>query len=115
MVYALADKYNIRDLKAFALLKFKAATAEHWAAHDFLDAAREAYLSTVEADRGLRNVIVTTFHKHMELFDTEEAQDVLKEVGMLAYDLLMYTHSTKGLGWSVSATWRQGVRIRRPR
>ena len=52
MVYALAEKYNIRGLKAFALLKFKATTAEHWAAHDFLDAAREAYLSTVEADRG---------------------------------------------------------------
>ena len=52
MVHALADKYNIRDLKAFALLKFKAATAEHGATHDFLDAAREAYLSTVEADRG---------------------------------------------------------------
>ncbi|KAI1291216.1 hypothetical protein F5Y03DRAFT_403570 [Xylaria venustula] len=50
-VYALAKKYNIPGLK---------------------EAAKEAYTSTIEADRGLRDVMVTTFHEHPELLDQEE-------------------------------------------
>ncbi|TRX91084.1 hypothetical protein FHL15_008066 [Xylaria flabelliformis] len=83
-IYALAEKYNICGLKDFALQEFKAAAIEHWATPGFLDAAREAYISTIEADRGLRDVVVTTFHQHSELLNLEETLSVLKESGMLA-------------------------------
>ncbi|KAI0859965.1 hypothetical protein F4860DRAFT_481275 [Xylaria cubensis] len=95
-IYALAEKYNICGLKDFALQEFKAAAAEHWATPGFLEAARVAYISTIEADRGLRDVVVTTFHRHSELLNQEETLSVLKESGMLAYDLLIYVHTNQG-------------------
>ncbi|KAI0184039.1 hypothetical protein EV127DRAFT_351381 [Xylaria flabelliformis] len=95
-IYALAEKYNICGLKDFALQEFKAAAAEHWATPGFLEAAREAYISTIEADRGLRDIVVATFHRHSELLNQEETLSVLKESGMLAYDLLIYTHANQG-------------------
>lgn len=102
MVYALAKKYNIPGLKDFALQEFKAAVAEHWivakhlAAPSFLEAAKEAYASTIAADRGLRDVVVTTFHEHPELLDQEETRCALKESGTLAYGLLIYKHTNQG-------------------
>jgi hypothetical protein len=95
MVYALAEKYDIQGLKALALRKFKDTAVEHWATEDFLRAAREAYMSTIEADRGLRDQVVAILHEHAELLSKKETQDVLKELGMLAHDLLMYTHRMK--------------------
>ncbi|KAI0815425.1 hypothetical protein GGR55DRAFT_628824 [Xylaria sp. FL0064] len=99
MVYALAEKYNIPGLKDFALQEFKAAVAEHLAAPSFLEAAKEAYASTIEADRGLRDVVVTTFYEHPELLDQEETKHVLKESGTLAYDLLIYKHTNQGFSY----------------
>ncbi|KAI0147301.1 hypothetical protein GGR57DRAFT_259153 [Xylariaceae sp. FL1272] len=92
LVYAIAEKYNIQGLKAFALEEFKAAVTEPWDTDVFLEAAREAYLSTVEADRGLRDIVVATFSARRELLDQEKTQEILKEVGLLAYDLLMERH-----------------------
>ncbi|KAI0096202.1 hypothetical protein GGR51DRAFT_553681 [Nemania sp. FL0031] len=92
LIYALAEKYNIQGLKASALEEFKAAVTEQWDADGFLEAAREAYLSTVEADRGMRDIVVDTFCARRELLDQEETQELLKEVGLLAYDLLIKLH-----------------------
>ncbi|KAI1157309.1 hypothetical protein F5B18DRAFT_666051 [Nemania serpens] len=99
MVYALAEKYNIPGLKEFALQEFKAAVAGHLTTPSFLEAAKEAYASTIEADRGLRDVIVTTFYKHPELLDQEETRHALKESGTLAYDLLIYKHTNRGFSY----------------
>jgi hypothetical protein len=53
-VYALAEKYLIRGLKAVALRRFKAlATICGLDNNDFLHATREVYTSTVEDDKRL--------------------------------------------------------------
>ncbi|KAI1157308.1 hypothetical protein F5B18DRAFT_645537 [Nemania serpens] len=65
---------------------------QYWDSDDLLEATRNAYTSTADTDRGLRDVIVAILHEHPTLLDREETQLVLREVGMLAYDLVMHTH-----------------------
>ncbi|KAI1130641.1 hypothetical protein F5Y10DRAFT_289054 [Nemania abortiva] len=89
-VYALAGKYFINGLKALALQKFETATQKHWAPNDFLEAAQEAYTSTPDSDRGLRDVVVKILYKNRDLLSQENTQGVLKRLDTLTYDLLMY-------------------------
>ena len=93
MIYALAKKYSNYRLKGLALRKFTDTAIRHWDSADFLKAAREAYTSTAEADRGLRDVTVTILYKHPELLDKKEAQFILQELSMLAYNLVMCIHT----------------------
>ncbi|KAK5635434.1 hypothetical protein RRF57_011146 [Xylaria bambusicola] len=92
LVYNLAEKYSVRGLKSLAVRKFKQTATQYWDSDDLLEAARNSYTSTAETDRGLRDVIVAILHEHPTLLDREETQLVLRELGMLAYDLVMYTH-----------------------
>ena len=66
-VYALIEKYLIRRLKAIALRQFKAvATIRPFISldiNDFLQATWEVYISTIEDDKGLRNIVVETLYK----------------------------------------------------
>ncbi|KAK4107255.1 hypothetical protein N656DRAFT_785464 [Canariomyces notabilis] len=90
-VYALAEKYLIRGLKAVALRRFKASAAHSWLGiNDFLQAVHEVYTSTIEDDRGLRDIVVETLYKHSEWLDREEMRDVLRAFGALTYDLVIY-------------------------
>ncbi|KAE8384180.1 hypothetical protein BDV23DRAFT_189479 [Aspergillus alliaceus] len=91
-VYCLGEKYLISSLKALALQKFKATAREQWDVNDFLEAAKQAYTSTIETDRGLKDAVIAVLYDHSELLDREEAQFVFKELNMLTYDLLMYIH-----------------------
>ena len=100
-VYALAEKYLIRGLKAVALRQFKAAATTGLFVSldidDFLPATWEVYKSTVEGDRGLRDIVVETFYKHSHWLDKGEVRDVLKGLGALTYDLVIYMHQHKSV------------------
>jgi cyanate lyase len=89
-VYAFTEKYLIRGLKAVALRQFTAATTVSLDINDFLQATREVYTSTIEDDRGLRDVVVETLYKHSQWLDKEEVRAVLKGLGALTYDLVLY-------------------------
>jgi hypothetical protein len=89
-VYALAEKYLIHGLKAVALRRFKALAATLLGINHFLPATLEVYTSTAEDDRGLRDIVVETFCKHSKQLDKEEVRDVLKGLGTLTYDLVIY-------------------------
>lgn len=79
----------VDGLKALAMEKFEKATASDLNKDDFLDAAREAYTSTIDSDRGLRDIVVKVFHAHkLSLLDKEEAVQLLTEVPLLAVHLL---------------------------
>lgn len=87
--YAVAEKYMVDGLKALAMEKFEKATASDLNKDDFLDAAREAYTSTIDSDRGLRDIVVKVFHAYkLSLLDKEEAVLLLIEVSLLAVHLL---------------------------
>jgi hypothetical protein len=82
-VYALAEKYFIHCLKALALQKFETAALTECTAGEFLQAAREAYASTADSDRGMRDAVVASLSKHPEILDHESVKEVLGEVNML--------------------------------
>ncbi|CAI6077698.1 unnamed protein product, partial [Clonostachys chloroleuca] len=94
-VYSLAEKYVITGLKALALEKFKTATSKHWETHDLLGAAKEAYASTLETDRELKNAVVRAFYARSKLLEHKEVQELFQELHALAYDLLMYVSLEK--------------------
>jgi hypothetical protein len=87
-VYALGEKYGIWLLKVFALRSFEAEVESHLQSKDFLLAIEEAYTSTIEEDRRLRDVIVKTMKKHKDLLKKPSVQAIVKST-QLGYDLLM--------------------------
>ncbi|KAI9672634.1 MAG: hypothetical protein M1831_000069 [Alyxoria varia] len=86
-VYALAEKYGIHGLKALAKAKFETLSSESWDDPGFLDAVEEVYTTTIEQDRGLRDVILQVFRKHPDLVYRLDVQDAVKDVPTLAHDL----------------------------
>uniref|UniRef100_L2FSG7 BTB/POZ domain-containing protein n=1 Tax=Colletotrichum fructicola (strain Nara gc5) TaxID=1213859 RepID=L2FSG7_COLFN len=99
-VYTLAEKYAIGGLKDLALSKFKTAAAQAWDTADFLNAATEAYTSTVDSDRGMRDAAIEAFAKHKDLLSRNDVKTAIEGLGSFAFDLLMYFHR-KGRIWDV--------------
>ncbi|KAF4946278.1 hypothetical protein FGADI_11304 [Fusarium gaditjirri] len=87
-VYALGEKYGIKPLKQLALRKFESEAQYHLHSNDFLQAMREAYTSTVEADRPLRDAVVAILRRNKDLLKKDPLKEVLKETA-LGFDLLM--------------------------
>jgi len=64
-VYGIADKYDIPFLATYAKEKFKEAISTGWDKEDFPQAILEAYSSTPESDRGLRDLILNVCQDHI--------------------------------------------------
>ncbi|KAL2158847.1 hypothetical protein VTH06DRAFT_4039 [Thermothelomyces fergusii] len=97
-VYTLAEKYLIQGLKTLALQKFTSAIASSIDVDDYLEAAQEAYTSTIHDDRGLRDAIVETLYIHADWLDKENVRRVIQNLGALTYDLVIYMRHRR-------ATW----------
>ena len=96
-VYALADKYAITGLKALACSKFATQMAAHHGAPEAALAMQEAYESTVDSDRGLRDVVIATFRAHPELARRNDVCDMVRETPSLAWELFR-------VGWGLPVT-----------
>jgi len=88
LMYALADKYEIEDLKALAKAKFEQAVLQDWESRAFAHAAGLAFDTTHSSDQGLRSVIVKTINQHRELVNRESVQDLLKSGNEMAWALI---------------------------
>lgn len=97
-MYAVAEKYGINGLKTLAQLKFETLVARHWNTYDFLDSIAEIYTSTVDTDRGLRNVVIHIFRSHPELAHNAEAQTVVKSVPDFTFDLFKMHYNISNHG-----------------
>lgn len=86
-VYALAEKYDIPSLKQLAKSKFEMAMACWYDSEEFAEAIEEVYCSTVDSDRGLRDVVLETFKCHPQLASTQDVFAVIKETPSLAMEL----------------------------
>ena len=88
-VYGLADRYAIFSLKDCSKRKFQTAVSGGWQLDDFPLAIVEAYDSTPESDRGLREAIVKVATQNIKklvkfnLFD-----DALREKADFAADMV---------------------------
>ncbi|WJG37254.1 uncharacterized protein FOBCDRAFT_245766 [Fusarium oxysporum Fo47] len=87
-VYALGEKYGILGLKAIALGKFEILAKGHFQTEDFRLAVQEVYTSTIDHDRGLRDVVVCTVEENIGLLN-DEAFDAVVKYSDLGHDLLM--------------------------
>ena len=94
-MYALADKYQISGLKALAQRKFQKAALQHWNSEEFAPALHIVYTSTLEEDRGLRDVVISTISRD-RLLEKPEVRAVVKGLPELAFGLLMYIWKQAG-------------------
>ena len=86
-VYALAEKYDVRGLKALAQEKFELSLSHTLDESTFVKAAEEAYTSTIDSDRGLRDVVLQKFRQRPELATKPDVQRMAQSVSCLAFDL----------------------------
>ena len=86
-VYALAEKYDIPSLKQLARSKFEMAMACFYDSPDFAEAIEEVYCSTIDSDRGLRDIVLEAFKSHPQLASTQDVYNVIKETPSLAFEL----------------------------
>lgn len=96
-VYAIAEKYGIRALKALAKKKFAAQTAYHWDSPEFPLAMQEAYESTIDTDRGLRDIVINMFRAYPEIAQRKDVEAVVRETPGLAWELFR-------VGWGLPIT-----------
>lgn len=86
-VYALAEKYDIPSLKQLAKRKFEMAVACYYDAPELADAIEYVYSSTIDEDRGLRDVVLQLFRNHPRLAKTQDIFATIRETPSLALDL----------------------------
>ena len=88
-MYEIADKYNVDGLKELVKENFDHACQYFWDDAQFAISARHAFSSTLESDKGLRDIICKTIVNHMrQLVDKPEIEALLTEFNGLAYGLL---------------------------
>lgn len=86
-IYALAEKYDIPALKSLAKRKFEMAMACYYDSPELADAIEEVYCSTIDSDRGLRDVVLQAFRSHPQLASTQDVFGVIKRTPTLAFEL----------------------------
>lgn len=86
-VYALAEKYDIPSLKDLSQRKFEMAMACFYDSSEFAEAIEEVYCSTVDTDRGLRDIVLQAFRSHPALATTQDVYAIIKETPSLAFEL----------------------------
>ncbi|KAF9776791.1 hypothetical protein IL306_004969 [Fusarium sp. DS 682] len=104
-VYALAEFYNIPALKELALVKFKRAIQDDSQPDRILDGVEEAYASTIQEDRGLRDAITEFFYTHSNLVSEKRVQDILQTTNSLAYNLFMHWHKNQATPKKAKPPW----------
>ncbi|TLD15304.1 hypothetical protein E2P81_ATG09784 [Venturia nashicola] len=80
-VYAIAE--NIQGLKTMAKNKFSAQMAYHWDSPEVPLAIQEVYETTVDSNRGLRDIITSTFRYYPELAQRRDVEVIVKEIPKL--------------------------------
>ncbi len=86
-VYALAEKYDIPSLKHIAKQKLEMAMACNYDSPDLPLAIEEVYCSTIDTDRGLRDIVCEAFRCHPQLASTPDVRHAISELPSLALDL----------------------------
>ena len=76
LVYAVAEKYDIPDLKDLAKGKFQSLARSKWPHDSFYALAEKVFSTTPDTDMGLRQVVLDICEKHSE--------DILRNEGSRA-------------------------------
>jgi hypothetical protein len=96
-MYEIAERYDVVGLKDLAREKFKLGCRTFWDDDAFSTAAHYAFCSTMEDDKGLRDVVSSTISEHIGLIHKAEVQTLLAEHNRLA--LIILLEKAYGYGW----------------
>jgi hypothetical protein len=80
-------RYGIRGLKALAKKKYAAQIVYHHESHEFAPSLSHIYDETVESDRGLRDIVISTFRRFPKLAQRRDVEEVVRETPALAWEL----------------------------
>ena len=110
-VYAIAEKYNLEDLKKAARVRCLSQTWASWPLDDLRVIAKEVYSSTPSSDRGLRDKVISDCADHaQELTEHEDWISLIKMDGDLAFDLFQkMTNKHTGAILEVANTRSQAI------
>jgi len=86
-VYAIAEKYGIPGLKSLARKKFAQQLQLHVNSLEFSEACQEAYETTVDTDRGQRDVVIHAFRSDPNLALRRDVEMAVRETPGLAFEL----------------------------
>jgi hypothetical protein len=88
-IYIIADKYDIRALKEWAVAKYKEVLPGTWNSTSFIESASLVFENTPESDRMLREVIIRKASENAKaLFDRGEFVALLQSHGDFATEVL---------------------------
>ena len=82
-----ATRYGIAGLKHLARAKFASQMAIHYTSEEFADAIQDVYETTVDEDRGLRDIVIQTFRENPELAQRKDVEYAVKDTPGLAWEL----------------------------
>ncbi|KAL8917161.1 MAG: hypothetical protein Q9208_008130 [Pyrenodesmia sp. 3 TL-2023] len=95
LVYALAEKYDIQQLKELARCKFEIRSAEKWHVDDIIRVLPEIYKTTPSTDRGLRDIIINVCSRYLNgLMLHKGLRRILHDNSALASEMLDQLHNT---------------------
>jgi hypothetical protein len=90
-MYAMGDKYDISALKAYSLTRFRRviATQSHLSVADLATSITEAYETTPDSDRGLRDVVLDVAGKNVVKLTRDDAfSRMAVDIPRFGYELL---------------------------
>ncbi|KAI9695904.1 MAG: hypothetical protein M1836_006021 [Candelina mexicana] len=88
-LYAMGEKYSLGGLKRLAEAKSVSHTIIFYLGDGFLEAVKQAYTSTLESGRGLRDIVVRVAEKGIECVREKEGFERMleEEIPEFALDL----------------------------
>ncbi|KAI4945147.1 hypothetical protein J4E91_008124 [Alternaria rosae] len=87
-MYEYADKYDVVGLKDLAIEKFSRSCKHFWNEDEFSVAAHHVFSTTVDTDKGLRDIVSATISAHMGLVKKAEVKVLMTEFNGLALGIL---------------------------
>jgi len=82
--------FRMDDLKSLSCEKFELQLQTHWISDTFADCIREVYLSSMDTDPiEIRKTVVDVVSSHRELVQKPAFQELIREVGDFAVDLVL--------------------------
>lgn len=87
-MYEIGEKYTVVGLKTLAKEKFERSCALSWNSADFAVAATYAFCTTIDDDKGLRDIVSATISAHKELVRKAEIKVLLAQFNGLALGIL---------------------------
>lgn len=88
-MFAIADMFQMDDLKTLARERFEKQLKQHWISDTFTDCIREVYETTQQTETAMRRMTVEMARIHIkELYPQKCFQALVREVGDFAVDMV---------------------------